>query len=76
MESPTPQQIKELRTHHRLSREEFGRLVYQTPRAVTGWENDERKMAPALWELVLYKLEGVLPPRAEFYNPNQLTIIE
>jgi len=68
---PTPAEVKTLREHHRLTRWEFGQLVYQTERAVTAWEQGTRAMPLALWELMIYKLDGTLPPRAEYHNPKQ-----
>jgi DNA-binding transcriptional regulator YiaG len=67
----TPLTIKTLREKHRLTRQEFGALVYQTERAVKGWECGERKMGEALWELLQYKLEGVEPPKHVWHNENQ-----
>lgn len=67
----TPGNIEALRNKHRLTREEFGQLVYQTERAVKGWERGERNMPKALWELLQYKLEGIEPPKHVWYNELQ-----
>tara|TARA_R110000751_G_C13770956_1_gene480124 strand:+ start:1895 stop:2068 length:174 start_codon:yes stop_codon:yes gene_type:complete len=53
-------EIKALREKHRLTKAEFGRLVYQTERAVYSWELGERQMPKALGELVLIKLGELL----------------
>ena len=49
-------EVKALRAKHKLSKAEFGRLVYQTERAVYSWELGERKMPRALAELLQIKL--------------------
>jgi DNA-binding transcriptional regulator YiaG len=67
----TPGNIEALRNKHRLTRAEFGSLVYQTERAVKGWERGERNMPKALWELLQYKLEGIEPPKHVWYNELQ-----
>lgn len=71
----TPVQVEALRNKHRLTRAEFGQLVYQTERAVKGWERGERNMPQALWELLQYKLDGVEPPKPVWYNPMQETLL-
>lgn len=48
--------IKALRAKHGLTKAEFGRLVYQTERAVYSWELGERQMPKALGELLRIKL--------------------
>lgn len=73
---PTPDEIKEFRTHHRLTREELGALVYTTPRAVQAWEVGTRRMGAAIWELLLWKVDGIPIERAEFHNPHQLYMFE
>lgn len=74
--APSPDEIKEFRTHHRLKREELGALVYTSTRAVQAWETGERVMSPAIWELLLWKVDGIPIERAEFHNPNQLYMFE
>ena len=66
-----PEEIKALRKKHRLTRYEFGQLVYQTERSVKGWECNERELPKALEELILYKLEGIEPPKNVWYNELQ-----
>lgn len=61
MYTPTPAEIKLLRSKHRLSQHEFGQIVYMTGRTVRNWESGERNMPQALWELMLFKLDGVQP---------------
>ena len=67
----TPLKIETLRKNHRLTRSEFGSLVYQTERAVKSWERGERCIPEAIWELLLYKLDGVEPTRPTFISPDQ-----
>ena len=67
----TPGNIEALRTKHRLTRAEFGSLVYQTERAVKGWERGERNMPKALWELLQYKLEGIEPAKPVWVHEGQ-----
>lgn len=52
----TPFKMKHLRERHKLDRAAFGRLVYQTERAVRAWEQGERRIPEGLYELVLIKL--------------------
>lgn len=71
----TPLQIKNLRTKHRLTQDEFGQLVYQTARAVRGWELGSRNCPQALWELLQYKLDGIEPPMPVWDNEDQGTLL-
>lgn len=52
----TPLQVKNLRVKHNLSQAEFGRLLWQTERAVKAWEYGERNIPDALQELAFIKL--------------------
>lgn len=52
----TPLQIKHFREKHGLSQTEFGRLLWQTERAVKAWEYGERNFPDALKELAFIKL--------------------
>ena len=70
----TPENIRALRTKHRLTRHEFGRVVYASQRAVSSWENNEREMPQGLWELALITLEKIEPNMPEFISPRQLEI--
>lgn len=56
MNSPTPEQVRQLRESASLSRHRFGRLVYSTARAVESWENGQRGMHPGLFELARIKI--------------------
>lgn len=67
----TPTKILALRNRHRLTRAEFGQLVYQTERAVYAWERGQRNIPQALWELLQYKLDGIEPPVPNWDNPRQ-----
>jgi DNA-binding transcriptional regulator YiaG len=71
----TPVTIETLRKKHRLTREEFGELVYQTERAVKSWERGERELPKALWELLLYKLEGIEPPKPVWVHEGQGSLL-
>lgn len=52
----TPLQISNLRKKHNLTQAEFGRLLWQTERAVKAWEYGERNFPDALKELAFIKL--------------------
>lgn len=54
--SPTPEQIREIRTAASLTQTEAAALVYASLRAWQNWEGDERIMPAAAWELFLIKL--------------------
>ena len=53
----SPANIRQLREKHGLDREQFAKLVWQTERAVRGWEYGERNMPKAIYELLLMKLD-------------------
>jgi len=53
----TPANVRQLRERHGLNRRQFAQLVWQSERAVTGWEYGERNMPKALYELLLIKLK-------------------
>lgn len=55
----TPRQIQMLREKHGLTREQFGKLLWQTERAVKAWEYGERNFPDALKELAFIKLKEV-----------------
>lgn len=68
-------EVKALRTKHRLTCAQFGRLVYQTERAVRAWEYGERNIPQGLWELALIKLEGIEPNKPDFLlNDEEFTL--
>jgi len=52
----TPVAIRQLRERHNLDRRQFAQLVWQSERAVSGWEYGERNIPKALYELLLIKL--------------------
>ena len=70
-----PNEIRALRTKHNLTRSHFGKLVYQTERAVIAWELGQRNIPPALVELLLWKLEGIIPPRPTWTSEDQLELL-
>jgi DNA (cytosine-5)-methyltransferase 1 len=51
MKSPTPKQIRAARERAKLSRQEAADLIYKSVRTWEKWENGERTMDPAFWEL-------------------------
>lgn len=53
----TPNEVRALREKHGLTREQFGKLVWQTERAVRAWEVGERQIQAGLYELLLIKLK-------------------
>ena len=53
--SPTPAQVKSARTEAGLTQTEAAALIYCTLSAWQRWEQDERAMHPAMWELFLLK---------------------
>jgi len=55
----SPVKVRQLREKHGLDRDAFGKLVWQTERAVRGWEYGERNIPRAAYELLLIKLKEV-----------------
>jgi len=53
----TPLQIRQLREKHGLTRAQFGKMLWQTERAVLSWEYGERNLPNALKELAFIKLK-------------------
>jgi putative transcriptional regulator len=51
MNSPTPEEIKAARKAAGLTQTEAAALVYVTRSAWQRWEQKERDMQPAIWEL-------------------------
>jgi DNA (cytosine-5)-methyltransferase 1 len=56
MKSPTSQQIRKARERAGLSRKDAADLIYKSVRTWEKWENGERTMDPAFWELWQRKL--------------------
>lgn len=54
-DSPTPEQIKESRMDAGLTQTQAADLIYSKIRSWQHWENGDRKMHPAFWELFLIK---------------------
>lgn len=56
-------EIKEVRLRAGMTRQEFADYFGFSRRSVEKWENSERKCAPWLYDLIVYKLEheGLLP---------------
>lgn len=61
--TPSPADVRGLRTKHRLTQTEAGNLVYVTLSAWQKWEGGKRTMDRRTWELLLYKLGEIGPPR-------------
>lgn len=49
--TPKPDEIRAAREAAQLSRDAAAKLIYKSVRAWEKWENGERKMDPAFWEL-------------------------
>jgi DNA-binding transcriptional regulator YiaG len=54
--NPPPAQIKAAREKFHLSRNDAADLVLSSVRSWEKWENGERRMHPAIWELFNIKL--------------------
>lgn len=54
--SPDPETIKATREAAGISQTEAGALVYAALRSWQHWENGDRAMSPAIWELFTLKL--------------------
>jgi len=67
----TPENIQALKAKHNLSTSEIARLVYVTDASAYKWLSGQRVIDRARYELLLWKLEGIEPPRADFINPHQ-----
>lgn len=61
--TPSPADVRGLRTKHGLTQTEAGDLVYVTLSAWQKWEGGRREMDRRTWELLLYKLGELQPPR-------------
>lgn len=57
MLSPTPAEIRELRTAHGLTQVQFGELVDAARRTVEDWEAGRRNMPAPKFELAQLKLK-------------------
>lgn len=58
MKSPRPREIRAAREAAGLSRQDAAALIYKSVRAWEKWEQGERAMDPALWELWQIKRES------------------
>jgi DNA-binding transcriptional regulator YiaG len=56
-ESPTPEQIYEIRQKFGWTQSEAAALVWVTLRGWQWWESGKRKMPIGLWELLLIKAD-------------------
>lgn len=57
--SPTPEEIRDLRSRHGLSAAELGRLVHSTGRRAQEWMEGKHRMHPGLWELLRLKVRSL-----------------
>lgn len=56
--SPTPQEVKELRESLKLTQTQAAEVIYCSLRGWQQWEEGVRKMHPAFWEL--FKIKTML----------------
>jgi DNA-binding transcriptional regulator YiaG len=56
MSSPTPEQIKDLRTKAGRTQAECAAMLHTSLRSYQQWEAGDRRMHPAFWELLNIKL--------------------
>ena len=62
--SPSPQEIRLLRSSTGLNRGAFGAIIYAGDRAVEEWEQGTRRMHPCFWEALNTKIKGSETSRA------------
>lgn len=55
LKSPSPEQIKAMRTALGYTQKEAAELVHVSLRAWQLWEAGDRKMLPGIWELCVIK---------------------
>jgi DNA-binding transcriptional regulator YiaG len=72
---PTKEQIKAIRDKHGLSTSELARIIYVTDGAAHKWLSGERQMDQARWELLLYKLDGIEPPKPKWVHAGQGSLL-
>lgn len=60
---PSPADVRELRERHQLTQVAAGALVHVTGDAWRKWEQGKRAMDRRSWELALYKLGELRPPK-------------
>jgi len=58
MRPPNPKQMRAARERAKLSRKEAAALIYKSVRTWEKWENGERRMDAALWELWTIKVKS------------------
>ena len=71
----TNTEVRNLRKRHRLTQEELAGVVYVSTRSVRSWESGARNISQAIWELMLYKLDGVEPTPYKWVSENQGKLI-
>jgi len=61
MDKPTPKQVKKSRMDAGLTQTEASLLVYSKLRTWQHWENGDRAMPAAIYELFIIKALKILP---------------
>lgn len=56
---PSPKTIRTLRKRAKLSRTDAAAIIYKSEKTWTNWEQGEREMDPAFWELFNLKLRSL-----------------
>jgi len=64
MQSPTPEEIKQYRTASGLTQTQAAELIYCSLGAFQKWEQGDRAMHPAFFELFKIKIEGKYLPES------------
>lgn len=57
MNSPAPAEVRATRMAHKLTQAAAASLVHSTKGSWEKWEQGERRMPPAKWELFLLKVK-------------------
>lgn len=58
MNSPTPQQVRELRHKYHLTQSAAAAVIYSNLRTWQEWESGRNHMHPAMWELFKLKVKS------------------
>lgn len=68
---PAAKTIRMMRKRARLSRGDAAAIIYKSEKAWTNWEQGERELDPALWELWLLKVDrlDLMPKRINANEP-------
>lgn len=75
MFDPTPEALKDLRDRYNLNQVEVSRLVYVSRRTVQYWEEGNRAIPKAAWELLNIRLGECQPvPLAELLGTPEVPV--